>query len=796
MGRLASITFPDGRSYTVTRSSGGRPTKVTDWAGREVDLVWDGARLASVTTPAGTTIDYSWNSTGLLDAIQAGPLRWEYTYDRHGYLSEVTTPNGVVRHDWDVVGRPTRTIGPDGSETSYDWDGDALARVVADGTALLELEWDELDRIVTVATPNGTDSYDYDDTDDELVGYEIEGSERVDIGYIADQIATLVTGSRIEEWTWDAGQVTQVRLGDDPDDLYELTWDSPGQIATIEREQSAIVTVDRDTAQLVTAVSAGDDEVARYRWDRNRALTEAVIDDGTVSLSFNADGQITEYASDDSTYGAEYTGGAPTRIADGGTTLRFQYSDGALSRSTFNRSDETVALGWEQGRRITALSGNEGSGSFVYDDDGRVTSIRYDDRNREVTYDSDGSPSADGTGGELLGDLFTEQGLPATLPSAPMESPDIPILAGLPAELGIALPDVISPFDVVDATLAANLPTVPRPLIPSDDPTTLARGLADIALTGAATHSLPTGPIAEVRVTLTPTTDAIDGLLDATPTAVAAQATLARLAPDPCLLCRVVDAGTATIAGIANGFGSLWRFVADNAIVQAAIGVAFFAAQVYLCQGSGFCTGALGVANTALFIFANGEFDSVAGLLESAVLAIAQPFVSLIRDPSLATLAAAAINAAALLPVIGAVMPDRAVAHATSRVSLQSRAATQRASRAVDDFSCTLQRVVCIPRSRFGELADHYSDAIAAGQPRLLTTGYSGAALRRQDSLRGIPTKFGFDRDEYPFAMTRQGGSGASVRYLDPSLNRAVGSYVRNQLPDRDGYRFMVRIVD
>ena len=169
-------------------------------------------------------------------------------------------------------------------------------------------------------------------------------------------------------------------------------------------------------------------------------------------------------------------------------------------------------------------------------------------------------------------------------------------------------------------------------------------------------------------MTLTPTTDAIDGLLDATPTTVAAQVTLARLAPDPCLLCRVVDAGTATIAGIANGFTSLWRFVADNAIVQAAIGIAFFAAQVYLCQGSGLCTGSLGVANTALFLFANAEFDSIAGLLESAVLAVVQPFVDLIRDPSLATLAAAAINAAVLLPVFGAVMPDRAVAHATSRV--------------------------------------------------------------------------------------------------------------------------------
>jgi YD repeat-containing protein len=795
-GRLSSITFPDGRSYSITRSSGGRPTKVTDWAGREIDLVWDGPRLISVTTPAGTTIDYSWNTTGLLDSIQAGPLRWGYTYDRHGYLSEVTTPNGVVHHDWDVAGQPTRTAGPDGSETTYDWDGDALARVVADGTALLELEWDELDRIVSVATPNGTDSYAYDDTGDELVGYQIEGSDRVDIGYVNRQIATLTTGSRTEAWAWDAGEVTEVRTGDDPDDLYELTWNSPGQLAAIEREQSTIVTVERDIAQRVTSINAGDDEVARYRWDTNRYLTDAVIDDETLSLSTNADGQIIEYVSDDSTYTAEYNGGAPTRIGDGDTTLQFQYDDGALSGSTFTRNDETVTLGWEQGQRITTMSSDEGTGGFVYAEDGRITSIRYDDRDREVTYDSDGSASAEGTGGELLGDLFTDQGLPATLPAAPTEGPNIPILASLPAELGIMMPDVFSPFDAVDATLAANLPTVPRPLIPSDDPMALARGLADITLTGAATYSLPTGPVTDTRVTLTPTTDAIDELLDATPTSVAARVTLARLAPDPCLLCRVVDAGSAAIAGIANGFTSLWRFVADNAIVQAAIGIAFFAAQMYLCQGSALCTGSLGAANTALFLFANAEFDSIAGLLESAVLAVAQPFVNLIRDPSLATLTTAAINVAALLPVVGAVMPDRAVAHATSRLSMNSRAVAPRASRAVDDLSCTLQRVVCISRSRYGELADHYSDAIAAGQPRLLTTGYSGAVRRRHDSLSGIPTKLGFDRDEYPFAMTLQGGSGASVRYLDPSLNRAVGSYVRNQLPDRDGYRFMVRIVD
>ena len=34
-----------------------------------------------------------------------------------------------------------------------------------------------------------------------------------------------------------------------------------------------------------------------------------MIDDEVLSVSVNADGQITEFASDDSTYIAEYTGG-------------------------------------------------------------------------------------------------------------------------------------------------------------------------------------------------------------------------------------------------------------------------------------------------------------------------------------------------------------------------------------------------------------------------------------------------------------------------------------------------------
>ena len=48
----------------------------------------------------------------------------------------------------------------------------------------------------------------------------------------------------------------------------------------------------------------------------------------------------------------------------------------------------------------------------------------------------------------------------------------------------------------------------------------------------------------------------------------------------------------------------------------------------------------------------------------------------------------------------------------------------------------------------------------------------------------------GFDRDEYPFAISSQ-RSGLSIRYVDPTSNRSLGSYLGRQLSVLpDGARF------
>lgn len=90
---------------------------------------------------------------------------------------------------------------------------------------------------------------------------------------------------------------------------------------------------------------------------------------------------------------------------------------------------------------------------------------------------------------------------------------------------------------------------------------------------------------------------------------------------------------------------------------------------------------------------------------------------------------------------------------------------------------------VSISMSRFGAAAKHIQDAQRMGHKSVLTLdrGKVFADLRRKEAMKGTPIKKGFDRDEYPPAMFKEGGKGASVRHIDPKSNRACGKFVGSQ---------------
>jgi hypothetical protein len=91
---------------------------------------------------------------------------------------------------------------------------------------------------------------------------------------------------------------------------------------------------------------------------------------------------------------------------------------------------------------------------------------------------------------------------------------------------------------------------------------------------------------------------------------------------------------------------------------------------------------------------------------------------------------------------------------------------------------------VQLSSSRYPATTDHILDAIAAGEPSLLHIARDEEEANRETSLAPYPPRSGYDRDEYPPAMSDEGGAGADVRYIDPSDNRGAGASMGNQLED------------
>lgn len=76
----------------------------------------------------------------------------------------------------------------------------------------------------------------------------------------------------------------------------------------------------------------------------------------------------------------------------------------------------------------------------------------------------------------------------------------------------------------------------------------------------------------------------------------------------------------------------------------------------------------------------------------------------------------------------------------------------------------------------------HVFNSLLSGQPRILHIDRADSEAHRAASLRGVPTKPGFDRDEYPPAMSAEGGAGADVAYVPRHDNRSAGAKMGNDL--------------
>lgn len=92
--------------------------------------------------------------------------------------------------------------------------------------------------------------------------------------------------------------------------------------------------------------------------------------------------------------------------------------------------------------------------------------------------------------------------------------------------------------------------------------------------------------------------------------------------------------------------------------------------------------------------------------------------------------------------------------------------------------------------TKYPNIRRHYLRALRRGWPRVLVLRRGGADARRDRLLTDIPTRDGYDRDEYPPAVGRA-RTGADVAYVPSSENRSHGATMGIKLRRFcDGTRF------
>jgi hypothetical protein len=111
-------------------------------------------------------------------------------------------------------------------------------------------------------------------------------------------------------------------------------------------------------------------------------------------------------------------------------------------------------------------------------------------------------------------------------------------------------------------------------------------------------------------------------------------------------------------------------------------------------------------------------------------------------------------------------------------------------------------RRIVFSKTEYANIRKHFRIAVRKGWPRRLVLNRRGADARRDRLLEDIPTREGFDRDEYPPAVGRGRGKGlergrnprgwkAHVRYVPSSENRSHGAALGAKLDDFcNGTRF------
>ncbi len=428
--RVASSLDANGRASLFTYDAVGRLATAANAAGDRVTLAYDGLnRPTTITDAAGKADTFSWDRENRLMSLTDALGRvTRFTRDRRGLVTRVTTPNNEnYDYGYDSRGRRTLATNPLGETTQFRYDRrGSLEGVTRAGGINASIERNEIGLITRVIDPNGHPwQRNFDrlgrmasstDPLGRIVNYEYDSRQRLvrsilPVGPDAPAPSTV-------QFTYDAaGNLTRQLYSDGTD--IPSTYDNENRLLTSfavtlgydrngDITNSNGLTIERDAARRIAAITYASGKVLRYTYD-NRGLVTRITDwvGGFTEIEYNDARQVTSIRYPNA-FRREFTYDRNGRVA----TIRFvrlqaageivlrRDGDGKVvsadrtaryipdpangylphgydaahqsAASTYDTLGRVTADGprtyeWDLASRLKSYSGADGSAQFAYD---------------------------------------------------------------------------------------------------------------------------------------------------------------------------------------------------------------------------------------------------------------------------------------------------------------------------------------------------------------------------------------------------------------------------------------------
>ncbi len=398
-GQLASVTDPTGRALTFGYT-GGKLTSITDFESRVWTLTYTGSQLTQVSDPVLSGVTYrtafaytSGNVTGVTNRLNK---TWAFTYGSVNDLITMTDPDGKI---WNYsLTIPSAGAGARTALPTDPWPSDVVAvGGVTDPTNLVvQYGFDSAARVSAIrgATDNRA-VYSYNSANNRL---SLQTDSGATWNWSYDTQGNPLQASdplgKITQMTYDAAS-RPLTVKDPLNNTTSYQYDTAGNRTHIIDPLGNMIVTTYNSFGLTTQMTDSLGKVATFSYDTygnptsvtdplGNQLLMGYINNCNIRSRTDATGSITNYAYDiwGRQVGVQYvTSGNPS------VSLSFN-AEGRLTQSTDGTGTRTYAYdSW--GKRIS-MADPMGNTSATYDPSGRLTS-QTDVSGRTHTYGYDSS---------------------------------------------------------------------------------------------------------------------------------------------------------------------------------------------------------------------------------------------------------------------------------------------------------------------------------------------------------------------------------------------------------------------